>query len=756
MSISVFGQNALEKDLGESFKQFVLVKLDDEIVREKAKLKQSIQIQAYGREFEFVLTAYDLRSANYKAIETTASGDRELLRTEVRTFKGKLINDIESEVRFTVTGNGVEGLIYTGDNKKFFVTQAEKLSRHAEKSDAVIYSEEDLVRTVDLTNDSTALPQDIKEKLNLGLELIQSNASKTPAASELSEAAELSNLQMVEVATEADYQWVTQAGSATAANNEILSILNLVDGIYKRDLNISVSVTYQHAWSTSDPYSSSSTQAVLDSFLNYWNQNYSVSQYARDTVHLFTGKFSGQGIAYQGVICRNAGYAYGLTSRSGSVTHLITAHEIGHNLGADHIENSGSCANSLMNPSLSGNATSFCAASKTQIASYTASSGSCLGGSGSTPTCSFSINSGGQSFSWAGGTGSFSVTTQSGCNWAVSNSSPYFVSITSASSGSGSGYISYYVGQNTSVSPRSGAITIAGHYFSIQQSGVTTSSTNTTRFDYDGDGKADVSVFRPWTGAWYISRSLDNSFNGVSFGQSGDQIAPADFDGDGRTDVAVFRPSNGSWYYLNSSNGQFTGVQFGQYGDIPVPGDFDGDGRADISVFRPSNGSWYRLNSSSGQFIGVQFGQSGDIPIIGDFDGDARSDVAVFRPSNGAWYVLKSSSNTFYGVSFGQLGDIPTAADFDGDKRTDVAVYRPSTRSWYRLNSSNNSFYAEQFGTSEDKPTAADFDGDGRADLAVFRPSTGSWYMQKSTVGFTGMQFGTTGDTPTPVILLSY
>ncbi|HEX8607667.1 MAG TPA: peptidoglycan DD-metalloendopeptidase family protein, partial [Pedobacter sp.] len=135
-----------------------------------------------------------------------------------------------------------------------------------------------------------------------------------------------------------------------------------------------------------------------------------------------------------------------------------------------------------------------------------------------------------------------------------------------------------------------------------------------TPFDFDGDGKADVSVFR--NGNWYIQGSI-SGFSGRNWGFATDIPAPADFDGDGRTDISVFR--DGNWYWINSSNNQFNAIQFGQNGDIPVPADFDGDGKADISVFRPSNGTWYRLNSSqNNQFFAAQFGATGDKPLIGD------------------------------------------------------------------------------------------------------------------------------------------
>lgn len=265
-------------------------------------------------------------------------------------------------------------------------------------------------------------------------------------------------------------------------------------------------------------------------------------------------------------------------------------------------------------------------------------------------------------------------------------------------------------------------------------------------FDFDGDGKSDISVYRMNT--WYVQRS-QAGFAGTQWGASGDLIAPADYDGDGKTDYAVFRPATGFWYILNSSNNQFVAVYFGKEGDLPRPGDFDGDGQADISVFRPSDGTWYRLNSSNNQFAALKFGQNGDLPLLADFDGDAKSDVAVFR--QGFWYYLRSSDNQFKGVQFGTNGDKPAVGDFDGDGKSDISVFRPSTGGWYRINSSDNQFVALNFGVAEDVPTPADYDGDGRTDVSVFRPSNGTWYrINSANNAFYGEQFGVSADQPAP------
>jgi subtilisin-like proprotein convertase family protein len=134
--------------------------------------------------------------------------------------------------------------------------------------------------------------------------------------------------------------------------------------------------------------------------------------------------------------------------------------------------------------------------------------------------------------------------------------------------------------------------------------------------DYDGDGRADVAVYRPLTGDWFISQSgasgalLQIPWGAPSSSGLGDIQVPADYDGDGITDVAIFRQATGDWFIRRSFDGTLLQVNFGAassagLGDTPVPADYDGDGQADIAIYRATTGEWF-LRSSSGQGVTVK------------------------------------------------------------------------------------------------------------------------------------------------------
>jgi hypothetical protein len=273
----------------------------------------------------------------------------------------------------------------------------------------------------------------------------------------------------------------------------------------------------------------------------------------------------------------------------------------------------------------------------------------------------------------------------------------------------------------------------------------TTNAPVRSRSDFDGDGRTDVSVFRPSNGVWYQLRSTAG-FGAQQWGLSADIPTPGDFDNDGKTDLAVFRPDpNGVFYVFNSASSTATIYPFGLGSDKPVVGDYDGDGRADMAVFRTSNNTWYIQRSTAG-LSQVTFGQAGDVPLAGDFDGDGKTDITVFR--NGTWFSLPSSNPVNPVVTnWGLATDRLVPADYDGDGKDDVAVFRPSNGAWYIIRSGGG-VTITSFGTSGDIPSPGDYDGDGTDDIGVYR--NGVWYVNRSTAGLVITSFGLAGDTAIP------
>ncbi len=259
--------------------------------------------------------------------------------------------------------------------------------------------------------------------------------------------------------------------------------------------------------------------------------------------------------------------------------------------------------------------------------------------------------------------------------------------------------------------------------------------------DYDRDGRADLAVWRPSSGTWFIVNSWNGSVRSQQWGASTDIAVPGDYDGDGWPDISVWRPTSGVWYVINSRTGQGQGTQWGAATDVPVPGDYDGDGYTDRAVWRPDNGTWYVMRANGTTFA-QQWGWVGDMPVPADYDGDGKTDFAVWRRSNGTWYVIRSSDGQSMSQQWGISTDIPVPGDYNGDRRTDFAVYRPSDGRWYV-----SGIGTWQWGIVNDVPVPGDYDGDGKTDVAVWRPSEGNWYLiQSQTNAAAVRQWGIMGD----------
>lgn len=286
-------------------------------------------------------------------------------------------------------------------------------------------------------------------------------------------------------------------------------------------------------------------------------------------------------------------------------------------------------------------------------------------------------------------------------------------------------------------------------------------------FDFDGDSKADLSIYRPVSGTWFISGSASApTSNQWGVPAQNDVPVPADYDGDGKNDLAVWRPASGVWYIINSSNQSTRTVSWGNgnpgFNDRPVPGDYDGDGKADIAVWRPGTGVWYIVNSSNGSIRTVTWGMSNapfnDVAVPADYDGDGKTDVAVWRTSTGVWFIVNSLNGSVTSRSWGNAStDVPVPMDYDGDKKADISIWRKSTGAWWIINSSNGSTTTRGWGIgATDVAVPADYDGDGKADLAVWRSASGGWWIINSSTGISRFSgWGIAGDVAVPSVYIN-
>ena len=121
-------------------------------------------------------------------------------------------------------------------------------------------------------------------------------------------------------------------------------------------------------------------------------------------------------------------------------------------------------------------------------------------------SCSFSASPPSFSTSSSATTSSFSLNTGAGCQWSAVSQAPW-IGITSGTSGTSSGSVSFSVAANTVTVPRTGTVTIgndsSGAAFTVQQSALCTYALSASTVAIPpGGGSATINVFSPSGCPW--------------------------------------------------------------------------------------------------------------------------------------------------------------------------------------------------------------------------------------------------------------
>ncbi|MDD4735110.1 MAG: choice-of-anchor D domain-containing protein [Kiritimatiellae bacterium] len=324
-----------------------------------------------------------------------------------------------------------------------------------------------------------------------------------------------------------------------------------------------------------------------------------------------------------------------------------------------------------------------------------------------------------------GGTLNIPVTEDSNTAWSVVNTSSW-ITVTSGTGGTGTGTVTLVISANDG-RERIGIVWIAGRQYTVTQR-----ANRAVYLDFDGDTLADIAVYWPEAGMWYILQSSLNTGRYQPWGWPDSVPAPGDYDGDGLFDVAVYCVTNGMWYIWQSDSESGRTQAWGWEEAEPVPGDYDGDAICDVAVYHAADGRWLIWQSESQTARTQAWGFGDGVPVPGDYDGDGLSDPAVYEATTGTWYIWLSATQTARIQPWGWASAEPIPGDYDGDGLTDVAVYWPEIGQWYAWLSASQSMVSETWGWNAAWPVPADYDGDGIFDRTVYAPSYGMWYLWQS------------------------
>jgi Divergent InlB B-repeat domain len=100
--------------------------------------------------------------------------------------------------------------------------------------------------------------------------------------------------------------------------------------------------------------------------------------------------------------------------------------------------------------------------------------------------------------------------------------------------------------------------------------------------DWNGTGTAKIGTFRPTTGEWFLDLNGNGQWKNCkfdkcvkSFGTAGDRPVTGDWDGSGIAQIGLYRPATGQWFLDLNGNGKWDGCDVD--GCMPFLGKHEGD-----------------------------------------------------------------------------------------------------------------------------------------------------------------------------------
>ena len=257
---------------------------------------------------------------------------------EIKTYRGRGLDDPTATTRLDVTPDGFHAIVLSSAGT-VIVEPAPELSR----GQYISYDQRDAPQKADAFS-----------CLVLGAEqaqVLSKQLSRKGRANPLASGATLRTYRLALAAT-AEFTQTFGGGTVSGSLSVMTTLINAVNSIYERDLAIHLNLVANETSiiftnSATDGYTSDIANTMLDQNQGILDQRIGAANYDLGMVldgHVYNfqpGKFIFQGAAqYQGT-CRNGQKGKGVTIfRSTDPTSItgiyVTAHELGHLLGALH------------------------------------------------------------------------------------------------------------------------------------------------------------------------------------------------------------------------------------------------------------------------------------------------------------------------------------------------------------------------------------------------------------------------------------
>ncbi|MEM9824417.1 MAG: zinc-dependent metalloprotease family protein, partial [Bacteroidota bacterium] len=290
------------------------------------------QIKAYRTFFDLSFTFQDqpawnitlsernLRTKDYRIIDRTENGPVEVKPHPIHTYQG--FNDRGEQVRMNITKDQIRGYILGQESVLNIVPLSAFLQTSAPNLFVVFQG----IDYLEFVGKNCGVTEEMELHHLQHSKLIDGSTETVT-----------SGCSVVDLATDADFEYFQEYGSVATATVRIEGDINLMEGLYQDQIGITFALVFQRVWSTSaDPYDATGLNVAVQEVVDEWETN--MTGVNRDLVHMFSGRNHG-GLLGQvqalGTVCANPTESYGFSVVT-PMSHEVVAHEIGHNFNGMH------------------------------------------------------------------------------------------------------------------------------------------------------------------------------------------------------------------------------------------------------------------------------------------------------------------------------------------------------------------------------------------------------------------------------------